>query len=209
MLKFLSELPALKRFPLVLLILRLFLAQNFSEHCHLGGQLLLTLISGMFSWKQFPTLLLLFSNWLSAAVLRIKYWVMQTILGGSRGQVFCVMTTQIWDYLVRFSHLKPRVWLFFIPLWSWQEFLHPILSSLHSLPPFLLLWLPISASLLNPSFFIAKQRCAWHFITMLFFRKQVVQSNLGWVAQLIWDACSSEVQFLKQKATVETSYGAS
>lgn len=54
----------LLRFPLVLLILRLCLAQNLSEHCHLSGQFLLTFTWATFSRKQFPTILLLFLNWL-------------------------------------------------------------------------------------------------------------------------------------------------
>lgn len=54
--------------------------------------------------------------------------------------------------------------------------------------------------------FYCKVSLASHHYTV--FRKQVVQSDLGWMTQLIVDACSSEVQFVKQKATVHKRYGA-
>lgn len=107
-----SWLLSLLMLPLMLLILRLSLAENFSEQSHLGWESFLSLTSAKFSWKQFPPitgekeLVLLFSNWLYSGS---REWraVYFSILKGSRSQIPCVAT----DNSVRFSHLNSREWL--------------------------------------------------------------------------------------------------
>lgn len=150
-----SWLLSLLMLPLMLLILRLSLAENFSEQSHLGWESLLSLTSAKFSWKQFPPitgekeLVLLFSNWLYSGS---REWraVYFSILKGSRSQIPCVAT----DNSVRFSHLNSGEWLllflFFFP-WNWQEVLHPLCS----MPPDFL-WLSISPRVVELSFCITR-----------------------------------------------------
>lgn len=112
-----SWLLSLLMLPLMLLILRLSLAENFSEQSHLGWESLLSLTSAKFSWKQFPPitgekeLVLLFSNWLYSGS-RERRAVYFSILKGSRSQIPCVAT----DNSVRFSHLNSGEWLLHLNL---------------------------------------------------------------------------------------------